>query len=96
MSLAVLGVSAAVVIKNKSVFEYLFIISCTQKRPGYKIAFMKRFADEEMFLDHDTMDFVQLWDYVQGMRGFDRMFKPDDIVNPDIAIGNFIGIKSNI
>lgn len=47
---------------------------------------MKRYADEETFLDNDTMDFVQLWDYVQGMHGFDRMFKPDDIVKPQLRL----------
>jgi len=31
-------------------------------------------------LDDDTMDFVQLWDYAQGMRDFEQCFTPEDIV----------------
>jgi len=47
--------------------------------------------DHESLLDDDTMDFVQLWDYAQGMVEFEQIFTPDDIVllNEMVIAQNF-------
>jgi hypothetical protein len=45
----------------------------------------------EDFLDQDTMDFVQLWDYVQGSKHLSRCISPEDVVLLDelVAGQNF-------
>lgn len=31
-------------------------------------------------MDDDTMDYVQLWDYIQGMKHFEKIISPEDII----------------
>ena len=36
--------------------------------------------EESQLLDEDTMIFVGLWDFLQGMRQFEQIISPEDIV----------------
>lgn len=47
--------------------------------------------DDDDFLNEETMDFVQLWDYAQSLPNLDEIFSPDDVVllNEMVIAQNF-------